>query len=1016
MKPTFALDLTRESIGLLHRTPKGWLPLGDVAFDAPDLPEALDYLRKTALGLSPMGIATKVVLPNSQILYTEVHAPGPSRDEKRKQIMAALEGRTPYDVTDLVIDWSGKGATVKVAVVARETLAEAEAFATEHRLNPVSFVAIPAPDGFVGEPWFGPTEASASILAKGETVDRDRDAITILHRELPVAEKPAREAAPPAAITPEPVAQEPDADDADGPLPGLEEALSADLPDVRPDVRPETPANGPAAVEAFDDDEIEADDLTPDALAAAVAGTPSIADAVVPTPDEPAPDEPAPGEPALDGAGPAATAPGAEAAATPEIEEAPFAHVTDPMAFPDPDDDLAVAPRGAGVTATSLVDDDLPPAPPSAAMVAFASRRAAAGASAAEPRSFETPARSLGKPVEDLPGIARPPAPAAVRSQSAGARSAATGKGFSGLVTAPTIPGTRKVKTKGLPLAEVPRPAGAAAAGAKTLTKPGGTFGARTPQRGKPRFLGLILTGLLLVCLALVAAWATRYSALDQPADNRALVDAGPQPDTAPTALADARPVPDVDDEMLADLQDPEDLADPLPEAAAASDGATDLATDVADPAAAALAEAALAEAALAEAAADIAAAVPEPAPATAVTTELVAAEAPTEDRDEIFLSAMDSPPPALDALSLPVPEAVADTVPDSPVPPPPFGTVYQFDARGLLKPTADGILSPEGVFLIAGKPPVLPPTRSEAAAAAAAEAVSARLAADAAAAEAAVAEATALAGAAPGAAPETAPDAVVAPVAAAEPVASDPAMAGFRPRPRPEGLAPATDDDAALNAAPTSDFAGLRPAPRPDAVLTLAAASRPAPAGSAALAPADLGAQGASLTAQRDAQLAAAAAAEAANPSVVAISRRPAGRPRDLSRAVEAAVAAAVREPAPQLVAAAAPAPAPTLKPEELDELDEPETATVAPRIPTRANVAKQATYAKAINLSKTNLIGVYGTQSKRYALIRQSNGRYKKVKVGDKIDGGTIQAITENEVRYQKGGKLIALSMPKA
>ena len=121
MKPTFALDLTRDVIALLHRTPKGWLSIGEVAFDAPDLDAAVDYLRKTALGLSPMGMAIKIVLPASQILYTEVHAPGPSRDDKRRQIAAGLEGRTPYAVEDLVFDWSGKGATVKVAVVAPET-------------------------------------------------------------------------------------------------------------------------------------------------------------------------------------------------------------------------------------------------------------------------------------------------------------------------------------------------------------------------------------------------------------------------------------------------------------------------------------------------------------------------------------------------------------------------------------------------------------------------------------------------------------------------------------------------------------------------------------------------------------------------------------------------------------------------------------------------------------------------------------------------------------------------------
>ena len=57
----------------------------------------------------------------------------------------------------------------------------------------------------------------------------------------------------------------------------------------------------------------------------------------------------------------------------------------------------------------------------------------------------------------------------------------------------------------------------------------------------------------------------------------------------------------------------------------------------------------------------------------------------------------------------------------------------------------------------------------------------------------------------------------------------------------------------------------------------------------------------------------------------------------------------------------------------------------------------------------------GEVATDSRRYALIRQSNGKYKKVKVGDKIDGGTVQAITDTEVRYQKGGRLISLKMPK-
>jgi hypothetical protein len=171
-------------------------------------------------------MATKIILPASQIIYTEIHAPGPSRDEKRRQIAAGLEGRTPYAVEDLVFDWSGKGSTVKVAVVARETLEEAEGFAVSHRLNPVSFVAIPEEGTFVGEAWFGPAAAAASVLAEGETVERDREAVVILQREAGPADAAA------APVEPEPAVAEvePAATAANDDLPGLEEALNGSLP------------------------------------------------------------------------------------------------------------------------------------------------------------------------------------------------------------------------------------------------------------------------------------------------------------------------------------------------------------------------------------------------------------------------------------------------------------------------------------------------------------------------------------------------------------------------------------------------------------------------------------------------------------------------------------------------------------------------------------------------------------------------------------------------------------------
>ncbi|WP_431298789.1 translation initiation factor 2 [Tabrizicola sp. BL-A-41-H6] len=958
MKPKFALDLTSDKIGLLHRAPKGWLAIGDVAFDAPDLTEALDYLRKTALGLSPTGISTKIVIPNGQILYTEINAPGPSREEKRKQIMTGLEGRTPYPVEDLVFDWSGKGTTVKVAVVARETLDEAEAFATQHRFNPVSFVAVPDPGAFVGEPWFGPTSVADTILAPGEAVDRDREPIAVLHRDLPKTEPlPEHPAAEAPAPDPEPSSAAPA--ESDEPLPGLEEAMSADLPPSVPiPARHDEPDFADASV---DQPEFEV----------LLAAEEAVLARRVPEPM------------------PAAAELKAEAQADPD--EAPFAHVTDSGLFPDAAED------GEFGKAAALPDDDeLPPAPSTAAMVAFASRRAAANAAAAA-----TAPNVFGKPVEELPPLASAtPAVLAPGAPLTGAKPLPAGpvrpgatKPQLGPITAPTLPGTRKPKGKGAP---PPEPGGIAqnrpaVPGARTLTKPGGTFGTK-PQRGRPRFLGLILTGLLLLFLALVAAWSSFYlSSVEQSASGTATVDAT-LPDTAPG----------IEDEMLADMQDPEAGLDPLPEAegsgsveAQSQIGDGTAPVEAAAPEAVAVTDPATAiedvAAAPAPAAEPVAAAepAPEPAPDTALSTDVAAVSALAEDQDEIFLAAMDAPPPALDALALPAPATRADTPPDAPMPPPAFGTVYRFDAQGLLMPTPDGILSPDGVMLIAGKPPLLPPSRSEVARAAASAA-------------------TAVSAPSPDAA---VPAAGVDPAAAVAPAPADPALQGFRPQPRPENLVPATktQDDAALNAAIAAEFAGLRPLARPATVLAAAAAQ---PQSSAE--PADLGAQAASLTAQNEATLAAAAASEAENPSIVAISRRPALRPADMSRAVEAAVAAAVREPAPQEVAAAAPPP--EAKPEEIDEMNEPEVASAAPRIPTKANVAKQATYANAINLSKMNLIGVYGSQSKRHALVRQANGRYKKVKVGDQIDGGTVQAITDNEVRYQKGGKLIALKMPKA
>jgi len=87
-----------------------------------------------------------------------------------------------------------------------------------------------------------------------------------------------------------------------------------------------------------------------------------------------------------------------------------------------------------------------------------------------------------------------------------------------------------------------------------------------------------------------------------------------------------------------------------------------------------------------------------------------------------------------------------------------------------------------------------------------------------------------------------------------------------------------------------------------------------------------------------------------------------------------------------------------------------------VAPKIPSSASVARQATLDNALNLRKLNLIGVYGTPANRRALVRLPSGRYKKLKIGDRLDGGKVIAISDSELRYQKKGRNLTLKMPRS
>jgi len=198
MKPNFALGLTDDGITLWQRDGAGLLRVGVVALDAPDMDVQMQALVDKARALAPDGIATQLVVPDEQVLYTDIPA-----QPDDAAIRAALDGKTPYPVDELDFDWQEMNGALRVAVVARETLAEAEDFARAQGLNPVCFVAAPRSQGFTVQPFFGRVRGvkdRAEDLGRGGAIQHE-----IGIADLPKPKQPQTAPAPKAA--PEPTAQ-----------------------------------------------------------------------------------------------------------------------------------------------------------------------------------------------------------------------------------------------------------------------------------------------------------------------------------------------------------------------------------------------------------------------------------------------------------------------------------------------------------------------------------------------------------------------------------------------------------------------------------------------------------------------------------------------------------------------------------------------------------------------------------------------------------------------------------------
>ncbi|UOA15332.1 hypothetical protein DSM109990_02162 [Sulfitobacter dubius] len=957
MKPNFTLSLSFDGIRLLHRTAGGWRLVGEVALDSTDLPSELAVLRKTATALDSGGLRSLLLIPDAQIKYLTIDTPGADSAARRAAAAAALEGATPYAVADLVFDVSADGTQTHVAAVARETLEEAEAFAVEHRFHPVSFAAAPAAHPFDGAPHFGATKAASELLEPGESVEPEAAAIVITGvmsapegpiadtnattavADVPAAQQPEPELAPTPEDTPPPV--EEDLPELAAPEQAPDPSHPAELEATPDDVPPPLVEDLPDLDAPVETAEASAGSKGPE-LAPTPAETPPPLEEDLPELDAPTtgaaadtPEEPEETSPPAIGSVAASAAPLAAAAKGESETPAP------PTARPEPSRkvDFSAPPSrsapAAGFASRRGGTDNAPnlggasratPPPPPAAKP---DTKPNAGPNTA-PNSTPAPSTAslpVGAPSPAAAPLA-PQMPVEPATVEAATEAAAPAPDSSSLTpnAQSSVGGflsRRKPKpSKDRRSAATAPNAASPSSEAERMT----VFGARRRNEvgGKPRFLGLILTAALLVFLAGVAAWASIF--LDEGnALSRLFGDRSPRSTAEALAPADT---PTSEDAITA--LPPEPTEPDAIETAALDAGLTDedgaVLDALRDPQPRPITEMTEAEIDAKYATTGIWARAPDvpPAPAAAI------------DIDDLYLTSIDPISTTTDAVALPPASGFGtDTAPGTVSSPAAAGTVFALDAQGLVKPTAQGAMSPDGHLVYLGRPAVEPPatlTRPEVA--------------------------------------PTAPEV-------------DNTLAETRPRTRPDDLEE-TNERAQLDGLTRTELAGLRPQLRPKSVQEEAEEALAAAAPEVAIDPIDTS----------DAVAAALAplpAIQNATKQATTQSRRPDTRPRNFDRIVKRAA----RSPEPAQVASVAP-------------------KAVQPRFPSKTSVAKQATVKNAINLRDVNLIGVYGKPSNRRALIRLSNGRYQKVEVGDRIDGGRVSAIGDSELRYVRRGRNVVLRMP--
>ena len=972
MAHRFALHLDNEAVAL-HRVSGSGVepsevvaeaPLDSAAFDATLAAMRAEVAEATGNGRAPV----EVVLPDSQVLFTQVPASGLDATADAARVRTAIEGATPYEFHELRHDWRAEDGTLHIAVVALETLDEARGFLQAHGFDPAGYVAAASQADFPGRPTFSDSETDPSDQ---ESPDAPVPAVS-------KEDVPEEEAAAPTA--------EPEADDA------VHKTTFSSIRATAPAASAPSPAQDRGA-----DPDPEAPKSTPEP-----DRTPSKAVAIE--------------------AGPAA-----ERSAESLVPNSAKSKASTSQAAPK-----ATGTKFADRFRRAAPVPEMPPEPGESASPARPELRAETGAA-------KPPAQSV-----KVAGVA-PPKPSKVPAL--------------GRVGGAKIAGRQGSDD---PLsADTDAPRRSATAAEPDNAQPVGVSAAAAPAPAGSRRFGLMLTlGLIAVmaAVALGSLWfgpnepsrpvaeapasdptsdppnasatpaasdeiaraATQSSTLDStpatpsaepsgtamrpqtaPAPSPPSADRAPAAAPAPPPLADseATGASEADTAALSTAEpspsDPtatsENDGAPSPAAETEADSATAARSDpTAESPLITVVPAPLdpTEAAAAYAVSGIWQRAPEIAPVPATPSRAQVAPAAFEPPSSLPSARLADPTPRTGSLATPAPSL--------PTPPLPPGS--RLGADGLVVPTPEGALAPGGYTLFTGPPEIIPPRRPGAGT--------------------------------PGGAAQ--PDADTAAPAESgpslRPRARPPVASGLSPNPGPDGSGPetgaaetdgtpaaGTDDEATAQSPASEPAAGgvaltafVRPPARPSEAEIPQAGE---PAELAAEDPADGPRAGAIVHATRLAVTQALAPRTRPSNLPQLAARARAAQQAAQERQAAARAAATPERTSPQAVTAAAPPPDSAARGPAVAR-----SQRVSPEVPSSTLVARQATERNALRLNRVTLIGVYGSPNQRRALVRLPSGRYLKVQVGDRLDGGQVAAIDRDAVRYVKSGRNHVIEMPSS